>query len=124
MRQLSKSKLIAFRQCPKRLWLEIHHPELRDDSAAEAVFRIGHEVGEVAQRLYDEEGTGTVIDIADLGYEEAFRRSAKLLKSGEGPLFEAGFRIDGALAFADVMLPVRSCGDLSWRMLEVKSIRG
>lgn len=34
MRNLSKSKLIAYRQCPKRLWLEVHRPELREDSAA------------------------------------------------------------------------------------------
>ena len=60
MRQLSKSKLISFHQCPKRFWLEIHRPELRDDSASEAVFRIGHEVGEVARTVYDPEGTGTV----------------------------------------------------------------
>ena len=30
MRTLSKSKLLAFRQCPKRLWLEVHRPELRE----------------------------------------------------------------------------------------------
>ena len=30
MRTLSKSKLLAFRQCPKRLWLEVHQPQLRD----------------------------------------------------------------------------------------------
>jgi hypothetical protein len=75
----------------------------------------------VAQKLCDEEGTGTVIDITDLGYEDAFRRSAQLLKTGEGPLFEAGFRIDDALAFGDVMLPVRSRGDLSWRIIAEKS---
>lgn len=34
MKQLSKSKLIAFRQCPKRLWLEVHAPELRNDTAS------------------------------------------------------------------------------------------
>jgi len=124
MRQLSKSKLIAFRQCQKRLWLEIHRPELRDDSAAKEVFKIGNEVGEVARKVYDTDGTGTVIDIGDLGYAEAFRRSAQFLKTGEGPIFEAGFQIDGALAFADVMLPVVCCGDLSWRMLEVKSTTG
>ncbi|MCY0854028.1 hypothetical protein [Cupriavidus sp. D39] len=54
MRALSKSKLMAFRQCPKRLWLEIHRPELREDSATtEASFQVGHQVGEIAQRLYD-----------------------------------------------------------------------
>lgn len=25
---LSKSKLMAFRQCPKRLWLDVHRPDL------------------------------------------------------------------------------------------------
>ena len=56
-RNLSKSKLIAFRQCPKRLWLEVHHPELRaDSSATQAVFAAGHQVGELAQKLYDPAG--------------------------------------------------------------------
>ena len=51
MRNLSKSKLMAYRQCPKRLWLEIHHPELRADSAAtEASFAIGHQVGDIARQ--------------------------------------------------------------------------
>jgi hypothetical protein len=53
MRNLSKSKIIAYRQCPKRLWLEIHKPELRDDSASEMVFAIGNQVGDVARRIYD-----------------------------------------------------------------------
>ncbi|HRQ87689.1 MAG TPA: DUF2779 domain-containing protein [Bacteroidia bacterium] len=127
MRRLSKSKLIAFRQCPKRLWLEVHRPELRDDSASEMVFRIGNEVGEAARHLYDTDGTGTVIDIAALGYAEAFRLSGELLQKAEGPVFEAGLSIPGALAFADVMLPMDRDGDdgqRRWRMIEVKSTTG
>ena len=34
MRTLSKSKIMAYRQCPKRLWLEIHQPELLKNSDA------------------------------------------------------------------------------------------
>ena len=63
MRQLSKSKILAYRQCPKRLWLEIHRPELKDDSSAETAYRIGNEVGEVARRIYDKNGDGVFIDI-------------------------------------------------------------
>lgn len=111
MRQHSKSKLIAFRQCPKRLWLEIHRPDLRDDSGSEMVFQIGNEVGEMARRLYDEEGAGTFVDINELGFAEAFRLSEELLWRAEGPVFEAGLRIQGALAFADVMLPVDDEGE-------------
>lgn len=121
MRYLSKSKLIANRQCPKRLWLELHRPERRDDSGSETAFRIGNEVGDAARKVYDPEGSGTLIDIEELGYNGAFRTSAALFQKGEGPIFEAGFHADGALAFADVMLPSQSYGALGWRMLEVKS---
>jgi len=124
MRRLSKSKLIAHRQCPKRLWLELHRPELRDDSGAEAVFRIGNEVGEVARKVYDPERSGTVIEVAEWGYEEAFRRTNELLKEGDGPVFEAGLCVEGALAFADVLLPLHAEGTGAWRMLEVKSTTG
>ena len=50
MRTFSKSKLLALRQCPKRLWLEVHRPELRDDSAAT---QASFQVGDVARRIYD-----------------------------------------------------------------------
>lgn len=122
MRNLSKSKIIAYRQCPKRLWLEIHKPELRDDSASEAVFAIGYQVGETARRIYDPQGTGITIDIESLGHAEALARSAELLAAqGEVPVFEAGVTIEGALAYADVMLPDETDGRFAWRMVEVKS---
>ena len=122
MRNLSKSKIIAYRQCPKRLWLEIHKPDLRDDSGSEVVFAIGHQVGEIARKIYDPENTGITIDIAGLGgHSEALARSAVLLAEGRGPIFEAGVTIAGALAYADVMLPDRQDGELAWKMIEVKS---
>jgi hypothetical protein len=62
MRPLSKSKLMAYRQCPKRVWFEVHHPDLRVDTAAsQKSFAIGHQVGEIAQQVYDPTGQGTVI---------------------------------------------------------------
>jgi predicted RecB family nuclease len=121
MRTLSKSKIIAYRQCPKRLWLEIQKPELRDDSASEMVFAIGNQVGEIARQVFDSHGNGAFIDINALGHAEAISQSAMLLAEGRGPLFEAGLTASGALAYADVMLPDRSDGTLRWRMIEVKS---
>ena len=121
MRTLSKSKLMAYRQCPKRLWLEVHRLDLREDSAAtQASFAVGHQVGDIAQRLYDPKGKGVLIDPQSEGFDTAFARTKELLESAQ-PIFEAGFRAEGALAFADVMLPVRKAGKLAWRMVEVKS---
>jgi len=121
MKNLSKSKIIAYRQCPKRLWLEIHKPDLRDDSGSEMVFQIGYEVGDVARDIYDPDHTGDMIDIAELGHGGALARSNELLALGHQPIFEAGVTIEGALAYADVMLPDRSDGTLRWQMIEVKS---
>lgn len=124
MRNLSKSKIIAFRQCPKRLWLELHKPDLRDDSASEVVFKIGYKVGDIARTIYDPGGTGVVIDIQANGHGGALARSAELLAQGHSPVFEAGMSIEGALAYADVMLPDLSDVTLRWRMVEVKSSTG
>ena len=120
-RDLSKSKLISFRQCPKRLWLEVHQPQLREDSkATQAIFRTGHEVGEMAQRLYDPNKTGALIDLHAEGIGPAIERTKTLL-GGNAPVFEAGFSAGGAMAFADVMLPVETDGKAAWRMVEVKA---
>ncbi len=120
-RNLSKSKLVAFRQCPRRLWLEIHHPEWRQDSAAtQASFAIGASVGEIARKLYDPDGKGVLIDAQTIGFPAAFCQTQKALQTRQ-PIFEAGFAASGALAFADVLLPVSEHGPQTWRMVEVKS---
>ncbi len=125
MRVLSKSRPIAFRQCPKRLWLEVQRPELREDSAGTlASFQVGHQVGDVARRVYNPASTGSVIDIKAEGYDGAFARSAALLADSQQPIFEAGFKAGGAMALADVMLPAVMDGERAWRMVEVKSATG
>lgn len=120
-RDLSKSKLIAFRQCPKRLWLELHQPQLREDSkSTQAIFKTGHEVGAMAQRLYDPAGQAEIINLHAEGVGPAIERTKSLMQ-GDAPIFEAGFAGGGAMAFADVMLPVVKDGRAAWRMVEVKS---
>ena len=133
IRPLSKSKLIAYRQCPKRLWLEVHQPDLREDSAStQAIFASGHKVGELAQQIFDPEGKGVLIDMQALGIAGAFTKTSELVNTKPAlPIFEAGFSADkdgngGAIAFADILLPNtvsdKSSSDKpSWQMIEVKS---
>jgi len=122
MANLSKSKIIAFRQCPKRLWLEIHKPELREDSAStQAAYQRGYQVGEIARKLYDTEGDGVTIDAQRDGYPMAYAQTDEFLAKADRPIFEAGLRIKGALAFADVLIPTTRGRTTSWKMVEVKS---
>lgn len=121
LRNLSKSRLLSFRQCSKRLWLELYRPELKAEPvAAPASFKGGHELGAVARRIYDPEGRGVLVDAQVEGYEAALARSRSLL-SALGVVFEAGAAADGAMAFADIMVPIERDGRLGWHMVEVKS---
>lgn len=119
-RNLSKSKLVSFRQCPKRLWLDIHSPELAIVSGrSEAIFRTGHQVGELARKVYDVAETGFLIDLKTDGVGPSIARTTELLKERK-PIFEAGFAANGAMAFCDVMLPVEG-SESAWRLVEVKA---
>ena len=49
---LSKSRILSFLQCSKRLYLEVHHRNLiKYSSSTEIAFRIGDEVGETAREV-------------------------------------------------------------------------
>ena len=114
---LSKSRLMSFRQCPKRLWLDVHRPDLAvNDPQTEAIFATGHEVGAIAQRLYDD-GRGVLIEY-DRAMAGALTRTREALaESSTSPIFEATFERDGLLIRADVLL--RDAGGP--KLIEVKS---
>ena len=114
---LSKSRLMSFRQCPKRLWLDVHRPDLAvTDPQTEAIFATGHEVGAIAQRLYDD-GRGVLIEY-DRAMVGALARTQEVLaQASTSPIFEATFERDGLLIRADVLL--RGTGGP--RLIEVKS---
>jgi hypothetical protein len=111
---LSKSRLTAWRQCPRRLWLQIYQPELAGVSAeAEQRFQVGYEVGDVAQSLYP---NGTLIDDDNLA-DAIISTRKSLAEHPDLPVFEATFQHDGLLVRCDLLLPTPR----GFRMVEVKS---
>ncbi len=112
MHGLSKSRLLAWRQCPKRLWLQINNPELAVyDNAQSARLSAGTHVGEVAQDLWP---SGVLIDAEDLTQAIADTASAM---HASAPIFEATFQHNGVLIRADLLLPEEA----GYRLAEVKS---
>ena len=110
---LSKSRLLLQRQCPKRLWLTVHRPELEEmDEANQARFATGTFVGELAQQLYPD---GVLIDGEDLW--QAVADTHAVLAEEPRPIFEATFQSHGLLIRADLLLPDNG----GYRMVEVKS---
>jgi len=113
-RGLSKSKLLSSLQCAKRLWLEVHRPDLLEHSAAaERRFAIGHNVGDVARQL---EPRGVLIG-SDKNLTQALAQTQDQLKSGTKVLFEPTFQHDGVLVRADVL----TVGRAGVRINEVKA---
>lgn len=114
--RLSKSKILAGLQCPKRLYLQTHHPELAQESAsAQARFAQGNLLGEVARTLYE----GGILIGHDDALGLALTESREVLANPSvGTVFEATFEHGGVLIRADVLEREE---DGTYRMVEVKS---
>ena len=114
--RLSKSRLMAHLQCPKRLWLQTHCTELLQEGGPTTAMAEGHRVGEVARNLYPD---GILIESGDLTQDLADTQRW-LQTAPEKPLFEATLAAGGLLVKVDLLLPV----DGGYRMVEVKSSTG
>jgi predicted RecB family nuclease len=115
--KISKSKFVAGCQCVKRLYWQVHEPELaaEPDAVAEAIMQQGHEVGMLARQLFP----GGFEVGSDGGLDQAIRATRELVANCEIPaIFEGVFEHNGVLVRVDV-LHRRSDG--RWRLVEVKS---
>jgi hypothetical protein len=98
-RTLSKTKLLACQQCPKRLWLELYQSSLEEGSAGMKVrFVTGHHVRNIARTLYDLKSKGTLRGHRTSAFKAAFAETTRLL-SGSSPIVNARFSAGGAVTF-------------------------
>lgn len=113
---LSKSKISAFEQCAKRLWLSVHRPkEAKFDEGSDLRFAVGNEVGEAACSLYP---SGFMVE-AEPDLSAALETTKKLLDAGHTEaIFEATFEHEGVLVRVDILEPAPIGG---WQIAEVKS---
>lgn len=111
---LSKSRILNGLQCPKRLYLQVHRPELAEvDAGTEHRFQVGHEVGAVARSL---QPGGKLM--ADEQLDAALTATRQeLAVAGDKVLFEPAFAHGGVLIRADILS--RRGSDVELR--EVKS---
>jgi len=116
--KISKSKFVAGIQCLKRLYWEVHEPELAAAPDASAVARLqqGHEVGRLARQLFP---GGVEIQSTRERLGDAIRATRELVANREVPaIFEATFEHGGVLVRVDIL---QRRDRNRWRLLEVKS---
>jgi hypothetical protein len=116
---LSKSLFIRGLQCHKSLYLQKYQPELKDEISAgtEARFRMGHEVGLLAQGLFP---GGVEIPYEGLSHGEQISRTASAVTEKQPVIYEATFSHDGIFVKADILRRVPD----GWELYEVKSATG
>jgi predicted RecB family nuclease len=115
--RISKSKFVAGCQCVKRLYWQVHEPELaaEPDAAAHAIMEQGREVGLLARQLF----LGGVEVGNEGSLDQAIRTTRELVANPAVPaIFEGVFEHDGVLVRVDVLHRRR---DGRWRLVEVKS---
>jgi hypothetical protein len=111
---LSKSRILDGLQCPKRLFLHVHHRELAEiDPSMAHRFRIGHDVGAVARAL---QPGGRLISEDDMNLA-LLETEREFAEAGDKVLFEATVAHGGVLVRADILS--RRGADIALR--EVKS---
>jgi hypothetical protein len=115
MANLSKSKIIAHRQCPKRLWLQINRPDLIKVSATTQVrLDEGNKVGDIARHNYP---GGVLIDT--LKRAEAIDQTKEAIAKNQ-TIFEGAFFEEDVLIRADLLFPEKG----GYRLVEIKSSTG
>ena len=115
--KLSKSRFIAGCQCLKRLYLQVHPPELaaEPDAATEAIIEQGREVGMLARQMFP----GGVEVRSEEGLDQAIPTTRELVANRDIPaIFEGVFDHGGVLVRVDILQRRR---DKRWRLIEVKS---
>lgn len=114
---LSKTNFLRGLQCYKYLWTAAHEPKgiPATDAATQFIFDQGHEVGDLAKKLFP-----GGIDIPTGDFSANIRITRENMLSGR-PLFEAGVLAGNIFCRPDILDPA---GTGEWDIIEVKSSTG
>ena len=117
---LSKSTFIRGVQCLKSLYLNQNRPFLRDRLPKERllVFRRGHEVGDLAQKLFP--GGVNLRPGHPSAYRKSLQSTQEHIQAGYPVIYEAAFQYDRVMIFLDILVKTAA----GWKAYEVKSSGG
>jgi len=115
--RLSKSKYLSGTQCYKKLWLEIHKPELAPPPppSQQRIFDQGTKVGKMATEDFP---GGVLIEADYLNIPDAIKQTKEALDNSAEVIFEGCFVYQNVLVRPDILLRNDMGG---WEIIEVKS---
>jgi predicted RecB family nuclease len=108
---LTKSKIMAGLQCPRRLWLQVHRRDLAAVVDSPGI-RQGNEVDRIAQRLF---AGGVLIDGRTL--QESVALTARAIAQSHSHIYQATAAAERVLIRADILSRTLE----GWVLTEVKA---
>ena len=102
---ISKSKYLAYKTCPKSLWMLLNKPELAvEDPTAQKHIDDGKEVGKYAKGYFkDTVDTTTFKPDGSLDIENMIGLTNRYLITDEKTIAEASFSVDGLFCSVDLL---------------------
>ena len=116
--RLSKSSYLFGLQCHRRLYLEVHSPELASetDEQLEARLEMGIQVGKLARECFP---GGVLVDVEPVDIPGAVARTSRLIADPGAPaIFEGMFEFERVRVRVDIL---ERASERTWRLIEVKS---
>ena len=112
---LSKSKILSYLQCPKRLWLEFYKPEKKDEDEADLKMKLywGNRLNQI---IYEQHEDAIFIGHQD-NPSRAYIETKEVLDKDYPILFEPAFAYQNLLIRTDIL--VKNGG--KYEVIEVKS---
>ena len=114
---LSKSTFLLGSRCYKALYLNKHHPKLKNRITVEKKhkFETGKKVGILAHELFP---GGEMVNVFSFGnLQKAVSHTQNLINEGIKTIYEAAIQYDGVLVLVDILVKGKS----GWKIYEVKS---
>ena len=100
----SKSKYTQLWQCPKMLWLDANHRELRtEDPAVQARLSTGNVVGDLAMELFGDFTEVTVMKNDRPDISAMIQKTRECLAAGVENICEASFSYNGLYCAVDIL---------------------
>ncbi|MDD2714967.1 MAG: DUF2779 domain-containing protein [Candidatus Wallbacteria bacterium] len=111
---LSKSKYTAWLQCHKRLWLQVHRPDLLEQAEMPAEVFVGYQIGDLARGLFP---GGALVEFDGQDISRQLALTQELLASKTPVIYEAAFDHEGLFCKTDLLVRKRD----GFELYEVKA---
>lgn len=100
---ISKSRFVSGIQCSKKLYFDIFRKDLKPiiSQQQELLFSTGHEIGELAQRVFPDGKDASPINYYD--FSKSIQDTNDWINSGFKTIYEAAFSSNNVLAALDIL---------------------